>query len=213
MDTLRSPGGCPWDAEQTHASLLRYLVEESYEVVDAIENGGQTHLREELGDLLLQVVFHARIAQEHPAEPLTINDVAAGIAAKLRRRHPHVFGTTQVQDAAEVAVNWERIKQEEKQRQHPLDDIPRSLPALARAAKFVDRLPVNHDGAAPDAEVTEAELGPALYDLVVQARRLGLDPESCLREHLADIETRLRDVSHRHAVAEPVTVTHGDPTE
>ena len=92
MDRLRSPGGCPWDAEQTHESLVTYLLEETYETIEAIETGDRDHLREELGDLLLQVVFHARIAQEHPEQPWSIDDVAADIVAKLVRRHPHVFG-------------------------------------------------------------------------------------------------------------------------
>jgi NTP pyrophosphatase (non-canonical NTP hydrolase) len=92
MDRLRSPGGCPWDAEQTHQSLVPYLIEETYEAVEAIESGDRAHMAEELGDVLLQVVFHARVAQEHPEAPFDIDDIAAGIAAKLRRRHPHVFG-------------------------------------------------------------------------------------------------------------------------
>lgn len=186
VDRLRSPGGCPWDAEQTHTSLVKYLVEETYEVVDAISADSPAALKEELGDLLLQVVFHARIAQENPNEPFGMEDVAAGIAAKMRRRHPHVFGDATVRDAAEVADNWQRIKAEEKQRAHPLDDIPHSLPALARAAKFHDRLGDEH------AEVVDgSDLGARLFDLVRQGRRAGLDPESCLREHLDRIETNV----------------------
>src|SRR5690606_24656942 len=135
MDRLRSPGGCPWDAEQTHASLVRYALEEAYEVAEAVEDGDRAALREELGDLLLQVVFHARIATEHPTDPFDVDDVAAGIAAKLRRRHPHVFGSPstgshgdvsaaehppggsttdpsgdEVIDAAEVRARWDRLK-------------------------------------------------------------------------------------------------------
>ena len=124
MDRLRSPGGCPWDAEQTHESLVAYAVEEVYEVAEAVETGDRAHLREELGDLLLQVVFQARVAQEHPTEPFDLEDVAAGIAAKLRRRHPHVFGDVEAGDAEEVHRRWEQIKTAEKARESVLDGIP-----------------------------------------------------------------------------------------
>jgi XTP/dITP diphosphohydrolase len=114
MDTLRSPGGCPWDAEQTHESLLKYLLEESYEFVDAVQSDNRVDMREELGDVLLQVYFHARMAQEHPTDPFSIEDVAQGIADKLIRRHPHVFEGVEVRDSQEVLENWEEIKKKEK---------------------------------------------------------------------------------------------------
>ena len=114
MDALRSPGGCPWDAEQTHASLAPYAVEEAFELAEAIENGDRSHVREELGDLLLQVVFHARIAQEDAAEPYDLDDVAHGIAAKMRRRHPHVFGDGEASTPAEVEARWDELKAAEK---------------------------------------------------------------------------------------------------
>ena len=139
MDRLRSPGGCPWDAEQTHTSLLPYAVEEVFEVVEAVETGDRAALREELGDLLLQVVFHARVAAEDPDEPFGIGEVAAGITAKLRRRHPHVFGDVEVSGAHEVHANWERIKKAEKARESALDGIPAGMPALARAEKVAGR--------------------------------------------------------------------------
>jgi len=139
MDRLRSPGGCPWDAEQTHESLLPYAVEEVFEVVEAVETGDRAALLEELGDLLLQVVFHARVAAEHPTDPFGIDDVAAGVAAKLRRRHPHVFGDVEVSGSAEVHTNWERIKKAEKSRESALDGIPAGMPALARAEKVAGR--------------------------------------------------------------------------
>ncbi len=110
MDTLRSPGGCPWDAEQTHESLLKYLLEESYEFVDAVQSDNRVDMREELGDVLLQVYFHARMAQEHPTDPFSIEDVAQGIADKLIRRHPHVFEGVEVRDSQEVLENWEELK-------------------------------------------------------------------------------------------------------
>ena len=105
MNTLRSPGGCPWDAEQTHESLLKYLLEESYEFVDAVQSGNRVDMREELGDVLLQVYFHARMAEEHPTDPFSIEDIAQGIADKLIRRHPHVFAGVEVRDSQEVLEN------------------------------------------------------------------------------------------------------------
>ncbi len=141
MDRLRSPGGCPWDAQQTHESLVPYLLEEAHEAVEAIESGDRAHMAEELGDVLLQVVFHARVAQEHPDAPFGIDDVAGGIVEKLVRRHPHVFADVDADTAAEVSANWEQIKAEEKAgRTSALDGIPAGLPALARADKAASRL-------------------------------------------------------------------------
>src|SRR5690349_18866983 len=120
MDRLRSPGGCPWDAAQTHESLTRYLLEEAYEVIEAIENGDLTLLREELGDLLLQVLFHARIAQEGP-DGFTIEDVAGDLVEKLVRRHPHVFGDVEAGSAQELNDAWERHKIAEKSRTSAID--------------------------------------------------------------------------------------------
>jgi XTP/dITP diphosphohydrolase len=139
MDRLRSPGGCPWDREQTHASRAPYLLEETHETLEAIDSGDDAHLREELGDLLLQVVFHARIAAERPGDPWTIDDVAGGITEKLVRRHPHVFADAEAPTAAHVEQAWERLKAAEKQRASVLDGIPVSLPALAAAQKTVSR--------------------------------------------------------------------------
>ena len=107
MDRLRSPGGCPWDAEQTHESLLKYLLEESYEFIESVENGDRAHMREELGDLLLQVYFHSRIAEENQDDPFSIDDVAQHVADKLINRHPHVFSDVKVKDSADVLENWE----------------------------------------------------------------------------------------------------------
>ena len=140
MDRLRSPGGCPWDAEQTHASLARYLLEEAYEAFEAIEDGDLDGLREELGDVLLQVVFHARLAAERPPpEGWDIDDVAAGLVDKLVRRHPHVFGEVEVRGAADVETNWAAIKKAEKARQSAVEGIPLSQPALTLAAKLQRR--------------------------------------------------------------------------
>ena len=136
---LRGPDGCPWDREQTHASLARHLVEEAYEVLDAIEEGDPEHLREELGDLLLQVVFHAQLAED--AGDFDVDGVARAITEKLVRRHPHVFGDLQVASAGEVVRNWEAIKREEEGRTDPLAGIPSALPALQLAAKLQKRVP------------------------------------------------------------------------
>jgi XTP/dITP diphosphohydrolase len=139
MNTLRSPGGCPWDAEQTHESLLKYLLEESYEFVDAVQAGSRVDMREELGDVLLQVYFHARMAEEHPTDPFSIEDIAQGIADKLIRRHPHVFAGVEVRDSQEVLENWEEIKKKEKGRTSPLDGVAMSQPALPLVEKLLYR--------------------------------------------------------------------------
>ena len=138
MDRLRSPGGCPWDAEQTHTSLVQYLIEETYETVDAIDANDRDALIEELGDVLLQVVFHARIGQESD-QPWTIDDVARGSADKLIRRHPHVFGDTSADSAAAVEANWQALKHAEKSRTSVVDGVPVSMPPLMQASKLMRR--------------------------------------------------------------------------
>jgi XTP/dITP diphosphohydrolase len=188
MNRLRSPGGCPWDAEQTHASLVKYLLEEAYETVETIEDGdpltpgsGRDALREELGDVLLQVMFHARIAEEHDEDPFSIDDVADGIVAKLIRRHPHVYAPT----AEHVAANWEVIKAEEKQRGSVTEGVPMTQPALALAAKLASKahkadlaVPA---ATAPELPDTADELGERLLGLAVAAAGSGWDPEEALR--------------------------------
>jgi XTP/dITP diphosphohydrolase len=185
MDRLRSPGGCPWDAEQTHASLAPYLLEETYEAYQAIEDGAiDVDLREELGDVLLQVLFHARLAQER-AEPWSVDDVAGGLVDKLVGRHPHVFGDVSAADAAEVERNWDAIKRAEKGRLSALDGVALGQPSLSLAAKLLSRarkagLPV----ALPDVEVgagPEELIGRALFGLVARATAQKIDPEAALR--------------------------------
>ena len=190
MDRLRAE--CPWDREQTHRSLAKYLLEETYETLEAIESGDVAHLREELGDLLLQVVFHARIAAERGSEGFDIDDVARGIADKLVYRHPHVFAGLEVADAAEVDRNWEALKAAEKQRSSPVEGIPLALPALAYAEKVVGRLskagvlPTDPSGSSGSpgspGDGPGVELGAELLRLVVAAREAGLDAEQELRE-------------------------------
>ena len=151
MDRLRSPGGCPWDAEQTHESLLPYLIEECYELYQAIEDGDGAAMREELGDVLLQVLFHARVAAEGSFD---IDDVAADLVAKLVGRHPHVFaGTERIDTAERQEHRWEELKRSEKQRDSSVDGVPHGQPAVALAAKLVSRTArdARLDPHAPDA--------------------------------------------------------------
>ncbi len=199
MDRLRSPGGCPWDAAQTHASLVPYALEEAYEVAEAIESGDRAGMREELGDLLLQVVFHARVAEEDLDDPFDLDDVARGIVAKLVRRHPHVFGVDAAPDAHAVHVRWEQLKQEEKQRESVLDGIPIALGALARTQKVLARARrAGLDGAAPLEQGAPTPTDPArslgerLLALVVEAEAVGVDAETALRETARRVETEAR---------------------
>lgn len=183
MNRLRSAGGCPWDAKQTHQSLARYLLEEAYETVDAIEAGDRDNLREELGDVLLQVLFHARIAQEYEQDPWGVDDVADDLVAKLVRRHPHVFADTTVAGATEVAANWETIKAAEKGRTAPYDGVVWSQPALSLAAQVLNKagragLSTELAGDPADAR---ARIGRELLAVVRAAAAEGVDPELALR--------------------------------
>ena len=181
MDRLRSPGGCPWDREQTHRSLATYLIEEAYETLEAIETNPD-HLREELGDLLLQVVFHARIAEEQEEDAYTIDEVAAGIVDKLIRRHPHVFGDANAPTAAHVESRWDELKTAEKGRSSALEGIPAALPALALATKSISR--ATRAGVAPDLPDVDPALpvGELLLAVAARAYREGADPEQELRD-------------------------------
>jgi XTP/dITP diphosphohydrolase len=182
MDRLRSPGGCPWDAAQTHSSLTRYLLEETYEVLEAIETGDLALLREELGDLLLQVLFHARIAEELPdGQRFDIGVVAGQLADKLISRHPHVFGDVRVGSVAEQVDLWEQLKVAEKGRTSAVDGVPLAQPALALAAKLVERARrAGLDGVEPEPE-PEDQIGTRLLALVREAVAAGVDPEAALR--------------------------------
>jgi XTP/dITP diphosphohydrolase len=198
MDRLRSPGGCPWDAEQTHESLTTYLVEETYETLEAIETGDRTHLREELGDLLLQVVFHSRIAQEHPDEPWSVDDVAADIVTKLVRRHPHVFAAAGgVSTAADVEATWHSRKAAEKGRTSAVEGVPMSLPALALAAKLMHRADSHGVTVDPVDPGDDDGLGSRLMRLVAEARAAGLDAETELRAAARRYADRVRAAEGR----------------
>jgi XTP/dITP diphosphohydrolase len=170
MDRLRRE--CPWTAQLSHEKLSHYLLEEAYETLEALDSGDSDHLREELGDLLMQIVFHARIAAD--GEGWDIDDVAAGIAEKLIYRNPHVFGDATVTSAEEVDANWQRLKATEKQRASVLEGIPATLPALAYADKVLSRL--------GDVDVSGDDLGARLLALVAEARAQGQNAEAVLRQ-------------------------------
>ncbi|WP_182525942.1 MazG family protein [Nocardioides dongkuii] len=176
---------CPWKAEQTHRSLVRYLLEETHETVEAIESGDPAHLREELGDLLLQVYFHAAVAEESGA--FTIDDVAAGITEKMVRRNPHVFAPSGEGPGDAAAVNdaWQAIKATEKDRTSVTDGLPASLPALLYADKVLDRLA----RAGTPVEPAGDDLGDRLLALVAEARAAGVDPEQALRDTVRRLTT------------------------
>jgi len=201
MDRLRSPGGCPWDAEQTHASLAPYLLEEAYETLEAIENADLAALREELGDLLLQVLFHARLAEEaDPAGRFGIDEVAGDLVAKLTRRHPHVFGAVTADTAEQVASNWEDIKRAEKRRNSVTEGVPLNQPALSLAAKLIGR---THRSGLPVRLPAGDGIGERLFALVEEAVRDGVDPELVLRRATLHYRDLVQAAEAEVSAAEP----------
>ena len=192
LEKLRAPGGCVWDREQTHASLVQYLVEETFELVEAIEAGSRAELIEELGDVLYQVIFHADIAAE--AGEFTLEDVAAHMRAKMVARHPHVFGDVTAETPDEVVATWESVKAVEKaHRTSVLDGIPQGMPSLALADKLLGR--AAKAGVAREPVVipaTEQELGAELLATVAAARAAGLDSERALRDALRSLQDEVR---------------------
>ncbi len=220
MDRLRGPDGCPWDREQTPSTLRGYLLEEAYEAAEAIDSGSPEALREELGDLLYQIVFLARIGKEQGA--FTADDVAEGITRKMTRRHPHVFGDAQAEDAPAVLRQWEEIKKRERGGAAPsssLDGIPKAIPALLRAERLGTRAARTGfdwqrasavrekvteemrelDGAmkAEAPEAIEEELGDLLFSIAHLARHLGVDAEAALQKANAKFERRFRCLEER----------------
>ena len=194
MNKLRSPGGCPWDAEQTHESLLKYLLEESYEFIDAVEKNDRAAMREELGDVLLQVYFHSRMAEESDVEPFTIEDVAREVCEKLIRRHPHVFGDTEVSGSDQVLENWEAQKRAEKGRTSAVDGIALSQPALSLVTKLLYRAEKNGvDLELPEhSEISEAELRERLLGLIASANSSQIDVEGLLRNVARDLIAQIQ---------------------
>ncbi len=198
IDRLRSPDGCPWYAEQTHASLAPYAIEEAHEVADAAEAGDGAALVDELGDLLLQVLIHARIAQEEAgAGRFDIDDVARTLVAKMVRRNPHVFGDARADTVDEVHELYDAVKAAEHRRAHVLDGLPVSLPALVRAQKVASRL--RKAGEPPSMTEATADAGPAerigadLLALVIEADAAGVDAEASLRAATRRLEAEHRD--------------------
>ena len=213
---LRAPGGCPWDRAQDHRSLKPYLIEEAYEVVEAIEENNHDKLKEELGDLLGQIIFHAQIATENGK--FDIQGVIAGQLEKMTRRHPHIFGKTKVRDAADVLLNWEEIKYREKKKDRPsaLDGVPKQLPALLKAHRIQDKASrlgfdwEHIDGAFAKLEEElqefsrayaggrkkeiQDELGDILFTLVNLARFLSIDPEDALRGTIDKFSKRFQHI-------------------
>ena len=224
MDRLRSPGGCPWDAEQTHTSLARYAIEEAHEVAEAAEAlerldasatseeiaGAAVAFADELGDLLLQVLFQARIAQERTdGAAFDVADVASGLSVKMRRRHPHVFGDADARDADAVLAMWEDVKAAERAAggsapASVMDGVPESLPALMRAQKVLGRAERAGVAVGPDPEsdpfdagaVAAADIGAELLAVVARARALGVDAESALRTQVRAVAAQVRAAGH-----------------
>ncbi|MCZ2836447.1 MazG family protein [Modestobacter sp. VKM Ac-2985] len=200
MDRLRSPGGCPWDAEQTHASLRGYLLEEAHEAYDAIVDDDPVAMREELGDVLLQVAFHARVAAEaEPDRRFDVDDVAGDLVDKLVRRHPHVFADAGPRDVAAVERGWDEIKKTEKQRRSPTEGVSRSQPASSWGAALAGRAARAGLPTPPAAELTAAdpaELGEQLLGLVVAARQRGWDAEDALRTAVRRYADELDAAAH-----------------
>ena len=216
MRRLRGPGGCPWDAEQTHGSLTRYLLEETYEVIEAIESKSPEHLKEELGDLLLQPIFHAAIAEE--AGQFDMGDVISTLCEKLVRRHPHVFADLVIKDSSAQIENWERIKKDEKgvERSSALSGVPPDLPALMKAHKITEKasrvgFDWNHSDqvfakvmeelhefeeawAGGNQERMEDELGDLLFAIVNLGRFLSLNPEEALRKTISRFQKRFSHI-------------------
>lgn len=202
IDQLRSPGGCPWDAEQTHESLARYLLEETYEALEAMDQGDLGSLREELGDLLLQVVFHARIAQETDVT-FSLDAIAQGVVDKLVRRHPHVFTDLVVTSSEELEANWAKVKQEEKQRESVTDGVPLAMPALQLATQLIYRarksgipagdLEIKEGLRNVIGEVTQENIAALLIATVELAREVDIESESILRVEMMRYRTRVRE--------------------
>lgn len=223
---LRAPGGCPWDADQTHESLVQYLVEECWELIDAIETGDRAEMIEELGDVLYQVLFHADIAAHTTGEEYDIDDVARHMTAKMVSRHPHVFGDREAHTAADVVAFWDDLKKDEKpHRTSVLDGVPRGMPALALAQKMLGKaervkvtvadvpapidagaeaspaVPLATSASTPAASpATEPELGRMLLELVESARAQGLDAERALRGAVRGLEDQVRRAEQASSV-------------
>ena len=221
MSRLRSEGGCPWDREQTRATLKPYLIEEAYEALEALDGGSNEHIQEELGDVLFQVVFHAQLARE--TGEFTMADLLARLNEKMIRRHPHVFAGGQVADAAEALSQWERIKRGEGKARSAVDGVPASLPALLRAQRLQvkagrvgfdwptwrdawakvgeEMAELDQAASAGEAERVREELGDLLFSVVNVARLLGVDAEDSLRRAAEKFTRRFKEVESEMSAA------------
>lgn len=198
VERLRAEGGCPWCSEQTHESLVQYLLEETYELIEAIEAGDRDDVIEELGDVLYQVVFHASLAASTPTENYTLDEIARRAAEKMIGRHPHVFGDVQYETADDVIAVWEELKKADKPgRESTLDGVPQTMPALALADKLLGKAAkldlIDIAGPAPFKFESEDELGPLLMAIVASARAQGLDSERALRAALRELQIDIRE--------------------
>jgi XTP/dITP diphosphohydrolase len=198
VERLRAEGGCPWCSEQTHESLVQYLLEETYELIEAIEAGDRDDVIEELGDVLYQVVFHASLAASTPTENYTLDEIARRAAEKMIGRHPHVFGDVQYETADDVIAVWEELKKADKPgRESTLDGVPQAMPALALADKLLGKAAkldlIDIAGPAPFKFESEDELGPLLMAIVASARAQGLDSERALRGALRELQIDIRE--------------------
>ena len=198
VERLRAEGGCPWCSEQTHESLVQYLLEETYELIEAIEAGDRDDVIEELGDVLYQVVFHASLAASTPTENYTLDEIARRAAEKMIGRHPHVFGDVQYETADDVIAVWEELKRADKPgRESTLDGVPQTMPALALADKLLGKAAkldlIDIAGPAPFKFESEDELGPLLMAIVASARAQGLDSERALRGALRELQIDIRE--------------------
>lgn len=216
VERFRGPGGCAWFEAQTHLSLTPYLLEETHELAEAIESGTAAERREELGDVLFQVLFHASIAEQDPAEPFGLEEIAREQADKLVRRNPHVFGERPTRDVAEIVRMWRQAKAEEKrERRSVLDGVPQGLPALALADRLLVRARRAGVQPAPAAagesvsdpgevdEAGERELGRRLLGIVAEARERGLDAERALRGAARELAQRVREAERVGVVSPP----------
>ena len=203
MNILRSKDGCAWDNEQTHQSLIEYLLEESFEFAEAVESGNRQAIREELGDVLLQVVFHSRIAQEDKTDTFNIDDVADVITNKLVKRHPHIFGESGELSKEQVEANWEQIKQKEKGRTSITDGVPVAMPALMHADKLITRVKSVDENIAQVKKSTqveklaqelqgEVEVGQFLLSFVAMCNDKGIDSEAALRKAISKYREEIK---------------------
>jgi XTP/dITP diphosphohydrolase len=201
MNILRAADGCAWDLEQTHESLIQYLIEESFEFAEAVEKQDRSAIKEELGDVLLQVVFHSQIAQEDEKDPFNIDEVADVITQKLIKRHPHIFESDVEISADQVKDNWEQIKQKEKNRTSPAQGLPIALPALIYADKLITRVksisefknPVEIDERIKSSINDEDKAGDFLLAFVAMCNEKGIDPEKSLRKTIRKYKEELEN--------------------